>query len=333
MLVLKRKTPDYESKNMKRIGNLYNQICAIENLRLADNNARKGKTSSYGVKKHDMNREDNILKLQRMLENREFKTSQYHIFKIQESKERDIYQLPYFPDRIVHHAIMNIMEPIWMEVFSADTYACLKTRGIHGVVRNLKRDLKDTANTTYCLKMDIKKFYPSIDHGILKTILRKKIKDKDFLRLLDGIVDSAVGVPIGNYLSQFFANLYLAYFDHWIKEEKRIKYYYRYADDMVILSGDKASLHVLLHEIRRYMLDNLRLTVKSNYQVFPVDVRGIDFVGYRFFHTHILLRKSIKKNFARAVKRSGKMSKQIQSAYWGWAKHCNSKNLLKKLAA
>lgn len=282
---------------------------------------------------HDRNRDANIQALHEALVNKTFKTSRYHTFLIYEPKEREIYQLPYYPDRIVHHAIMNILEPIWMSVFTADTYSCIVGRGIHAIVRKLKVVLKDKDNTQYCLKLDIKKFYPSIDHDILKSIIRRKIKDNDLLTLLDSIIDSANGVPIGNYLSQYFANLYLAYFDHWIKETMKVKYYYRYADDIVILNSSKDELHGLFNDIQQYLNKNLKLKIKSNYQIFPVDVRGIDFVGYRFYHTHILLRKSIKKSFARAVKRAGKYSKQVQSSYYGWAKHCNSKNLLKKLAA
>ena len=332
MLVSKEKAPDYES-NMKRVNGLYEKIYSIENLELADSKARKGKKISYGVRKHDKNKEENIVKLHYLLKNKMFNTSKYHIFKIFEPKEREIYQLPYYPDRIVHHAVMNILEPIWMTVFTRDTYSCIKERGVHGIVRNLKTDLKDLNGTNYCLKLDIKKFYPSIDHKILKTIIRKKIKDEDLLWLLDGIIESAKGVPIGNYLSQFFANLYLAYFDHWIKEVKKVKYYYRYSDDIVILSSYKVTLHDLLIEIKEYLTSELNLIIKENYQVFPIEKRGIDFVGYRFYHTHILLRKSIKKRFARAVKKSGGLNKKIQSSYWGWAKHCNSVNLIRKLAA
>jgi RNA-directed DNA polymerase len=181
-----------------------------------------------------------------------------------------------------------------------------------------------------CLKLDIKKFYPSVDHDVLKSLLHGKFKDADLLWLLGEIIDSAPGIPIGNYLSQYFANFYLTYFDHWIKEVKGVRCYFRYADDMVILSGDKESLHQLLLEISEYLQNNLRLQVKSNYQVFPTASRGLDFVGYVFFHTHILLRKSIKKNFARAIA-AGRT--ECIPSYWGWAKHCNSSNLLKKLAA
>lgn len=323
---------------MKRIGNLYEQIIALDNLRLADEKARRGKTRSYGVRRHDKNREANILALHEMLKNKTFRTSRYEVFTIHDPKERLIYRLPYFPDRIVHHAIMNILEPIWVSVFTTDTFACIKDRGINGTMRKVKKALKDRENTKYCLKLDIKKFYPSVDHEMMKQIIRRKIKCKDTLMLLDQIIDSADGVPIGNYLSQYLANLYLAYFDHWLKEVVGVKYYFRYADDMVILHADKAYLHNLLTQIEDYVGTRLKLSVKGNYQVFPVDVRGIDFVGFVFFHTHTLMRKSIKKNFCRAVAKLNKRGnvpqkeyKQVICSWLGWAKYSNSKHLLKTI--
>lgn len=324
---------------MKRLGNLYETICSLENLKLADEKARRNKTKSYGVLIHDRSREENILKLREMLLSQTYKTSDYEVFKLYEPKERLIFRLPYFPDRITHHAIMNVLEPVWVSIFTSDTYACIKGKGIHAAAKKLRRELRqDPKGTRYCLKIDIKKFYPSVDHDVLKQIIRRKIKDKRLLWLLDEIIDSAEGVPIGNYLSQYFANLYLAYFDHWIKEEKKIKYYYRYADDIVILSSSKDHLHNLLHEMRYYLKHRLKLKVKRNYQVFPVKDRGIDFVGYRFFHTHTLLRKSIKRSFARRVAKIRKkenltyryVNQQICS-WWGWCKHCDSINLTNKL--
>lgn len=314
---------------MKRLNNLYQQIYSIENLQLADEKARKGKAFQYGVRQHDKNRDANIAVLNAMLKNKIYKTSAYTTFKIYEPKEREIFRLPYFPDRIVHHAVMNILEPIFMACFTTDTYSCVKGRGIHGAAYAVREALKDEPGTQYCLKLDIKKFYPSVDHDILKALLRRKIKDNDLLWLLDEIIDSTDGLPIGNYLSQYFANFYLTGFDHWIKETRHIKYYFRYADDLVILSGSKPFLHLLLSDIRTYLQDNLKLSVKGNYQVFPVDARSIDFVGYRFYHTHTLLRKSIKKNFARMIARN-KNAASIAS-YYGWAKHCNSNHLLKTL--
>lgn len=314
---------------MKRIGNLYEQIYCIENLELADSIARKGKSKQPGVIHHDLNRKSNIRELHRMLKNKTYKTSEYTTFTIFEPKERLIFRLPYFPDRITHHAVMNILEPVFVSTFTADTYSCIKGKGIHAAANSVKRALKDVDNTQYCLKLDIRKFYPSIDHSILKQLLRKKIKDNDLLWLLDEIIESTDGLPIGNYLSQYFANFYLTYFDHWMKETKCVKYYFRYADDLVILSDNKPYLHNLLFEIRQYLNENLKLEIKRNYQVFPVDARGIDFVGYVFYHTHTLLRKSIKQNFARMLKKR-RNDKSIAS-YNGWASHCNSKNLMKKL--
>jgi retron-type reverse transcriptase len=225
---------------MKRVGNLYDRICSLENLQLADEKARKGKLRSHGVIKHDRNREQNIIRLHEILKNGTFRTSKYEIFTIYEPKEREIYRLPYYPDRIVHHAIMNVLEPVFVSIFTTDTYSCIKNRGIHAAAKKLRRALKeDQEGTAYCLKIDIRKFYPSIDHDILKRLLRLKIKDARSLSLLDEIIDSADGVPIGNYLSQYFANLYLAYFDHWLKEKKGVRYYFRYADDIVILHHNK----------------------------------------------------------------------------------------------
>jgi RNA-directed DNA polymerase len=316
---------------MKRIGNLYQRICSIENLHLADTIARKGKSKQYGIQIHDGNREENIQRLYQSLLNKTYRTSQYTTFKIYEPKERIVFRLPYYPDRIVHHAIMNILEPIFCSVFTADSYSCIKGKGIHAAANGVKRSLMDTAGTKYCLKLDIKKYYPSIDHAILKQLLRRKFKDHDLLWLLDEIIDSAEGLPIGNYLSQYFANFYLTYFDHWIKEVMKVRYYFRYADDLVILHHDKSYLHTLLSEITGYLKDRLNLTVKENYQVFPVASRGIDFIGYRFFHTHTLLRKAIKQNFVRMLaKRPNKLS---IASYYGWACHANCVNLLNTLLA
>lgn len=312
---------------MKRLRYLYEQITSLANLQEADRKAQQGKASHYGVIKHNQNREANLLVLQDLLKSKAYYTSTYDIFTVHEPKERIVYRLPYFPDRITHHAIMNILEPIFVDTFTADTYSCIKKRGIHALGKKLKKDLKDIPGTQYCLKLDIKKFYPSVDHYTLKTLLRRKFKDKDLLWLLDEIIDSAPGLPIGNYLSQYLANFYLTYFDHWIKEEKRVKYYYRYADDIVILSDNKPQLHTMLNDIKIY-LEELKLEVKENHQVFPVAARGIDYVGYVFYHTHVRIRKQIKKNFARKIKKANPAS---TASYLGWLQHCDAKHLTKKL--
>lgn len=335
MPVAKGERSQTKSKAMKRHGNLYEQVCSEDNMVLAWEKARKGKTNTYGVRLFEKDLENNMKQLRDELASGTYRTSEYSVFTIYDPKEREIYRLP-FRDRIVHHAIMNVMEPIWTSIFIQHTYSCIKGRGIHAVLKALKRDLNDVENARYCLKMDVKKFYPSVDHEILKAIIRKKVKDNRLLNLLDLIIDSAPGVPIGNYLSQFFANLYLSYFDHWLKETKQVKYYYRYADDMVILAPDKPYLNKLLTEITFYLYIELNLQLNGNYQVFPVSSRGIDFVGYKFYHTHILMRKTIKKRLCRKAAKLNKKdidakSYRMQIAPWlGWAKHCNSKHLLKK---
>ena len=320
---------------MRRVGSIYNKVYDRGNIEFADDNARRHKKNNWGIKKHDRHRESDNDKLEEDLKNLTYHTSSYSTFKIYEPKERVIFRLPYFPDRIAHHAIMNVTEPIWVKTFIAGTYSCIKERGIHKCLNDLKRALaRDKEGTMYCLKLDIKKFYPSIDHRLLKQVIRRKIKDKQLLKLLYEIIDSSDGIPIGNYLSQFFANLFLSYFDHWLKEECKVKYYFRYADDIVILSDSKEFLRHLFFAIRFYLEEFLHLEIKPNYQIFPVDSRGIDFVGYKFFHTHILLRKSIKVRMLKLVRmfEEGLISKEELrirlSSYFGWAKFCNSKNLL-----
>jgi hypothetical protein len=323
---------------MKRVGGLHQEVCTLENVELADSKARKNKKKKYGIQKHDKNKDSENQVLVDSLKNLTYKTSEYSTFTIYEPKERLIFRLPYYPDRICHHAIMNILEPIWDKVFIDQTYSCIKGRGIHKLVDDLQKVLKkDVEGTTYCLKIDIKKFYPSIDHSVLKRIIRRKIKDKELLVILDEIIDSSDGVPIGNYLSQYFANLVLAYFDHWVKEELKVKYYFRYADDMVLLSNDKKFLRNVLLAIKLYLKHELNLKIKDNYQIFPVDKRGIDYVGYVFKHGFTLLRKSIKTKMKRFVTRfnNGKYTldffKLKMNSYFGWMKHCNSKKLLQNI--
>lgn len=313
---------------MKRYGNLFEKICNEENIRLAHQNARRGKSFYNEVKMVDSDIDRYVGEIKQMLESETFKCSHYEIFERKCGKKiREIYKLPYYPDRIIQHAIIQVLEPIWMTMFINDTFSCIKGRGIHYAASRVKKAMRDENGTKYCLKIDIKKYYPSIDNDILKAILQKKIKCQKTLDLLYGIIDSAQGVPIGNYLSQHFANIYLTYFDHYIKEHCGVKYYFRYCDDMVILHSDKAFLHGLLVNINHYLTENLNLTIKQNYQVFPVESRGVDFVGYRFFHGFTLLRKSIKAEMIKKLKTDNPKS---AASYYGWLKHGNCFNLRTK---
>jgi len=325
---------------MKRYGNLYEQVYDIENIRLAHKNARRGKRHYSEVKMIDANPDKYFNQIYKMLKEKTFKNSKYTVInrKTDNGKVREIYKLPYFPDRIIHHCIMQIIEPIWFKTMIRDTYSAIKGKGLHDGVKRIKKALLDKENTQYCLKFDVKKYYPSIDNDILKTIIRKKIKDKNLLWLLDEIINSTKGIPIGNYLSQYFGNLYLSGYDHWMKEIQKCKYYFRYCDDIVILLKSKQELHKLIKETKKYYDSNLNLKIKENWQIFPVSTRGIDFLGYRFFHDYTLLRNSIKIKFIKKIKRiESNWQRMTHSqivncimSYWGWMKHANCKNLLNK---
>ena len=155
---------------MKRKDLLFAKICSIENLRLADSKARKGKKRSRGVKLFDQDAEGNLQRLHEALITGQYKTSRYHFFKVYDPKERTIACLPYYPDRIVHHAIMNVLEPIFNSMFTADTYACIRGRGAHLARKRIMRAMRrDPEGTKYCLKLDIRKYYPSINHEIMKA--------------------------------------------------------------------------------------------------------------------------------------------------------------------
>jgi RNA-directed DNA polymerase len=324
---------------MKRYGNLFEKIIDIENLKLAHKNARKGKTHYSAVRVVDNDPDSFLWQLHNSLKNKTFTTSPYKTKQICKPKPRTIYKLPYFPDRIVHHAVMNVLQPIWDKTFIRDLYSAIPGKGIHAGSYRLRQFMRNAINTKYCLKFDISKFYPSINHNILLEKIHKKIKCKNTLWLLENIIRSPEGstnVPIGNYLSQYFSNLYLSEFDHWIKERKQIRYYIRYCDDGVILHQDLAMLNELQTEIKEYFSENLNLTINPKTQIINVDKQGVDFLGYRCFRDHTLLRKSSALNFK---KRIGYIESNntipsftissIMSSI-GWLKHSDSYNLLNK---
>jgi len=326
---------------MKKHNNLFSKIIDYDNIVFAHLNAKKGKNYYSEVKEVDKDIDSYLGKLQFSLLGKNFTTSKYETFTITEPKERIIYKLPYIPDRIVHHAIMQVLQPIWDKIFIFDSYAAVPGKGIHAGYYRLKQFLKNKENTKYCLKLDIEKFYPNIDHNILFSLVKMKIKCKDTLWLLEDIIRSVSGnkgLPIGNYLSQYLSNIYLNYFDHWIKETIGCKYYLRYCDDAVILYKNKGFLNWLLEKIRFYLWNHLKLKLNKKSQIFPVESRGIDFLGYKTYHQYSLLRKSSYKKFKQKIdyikQNYNKLkSKHIVSSimsYVGWLIHCDSYNLLNK---
>lgn len=324
---------------MKRYGYLFEKIITTENLMLAHEKAKRGKGHYKEVKIIDKNPLFYIKQIQKSLINKTFTTSEYEIYTVNDTgKEREIHKLPYYPDRIVQWAIMLQIEDILVSTFIYDTYAAIPKRGMHLALNRLHKSMEDREGTQYCLQLDVKKFFPSINENILKGLLRRKFKDPNLLWLLDDIIDSTKGkgVPIGNYTSQYFGNFYLTYFDHYMKEVKKCRHYFRYMDDIVILHHSKAHLHELRKNIDRYFREQLKLSVKENWQVFPTYVRGVDFVGYRSFGDYTLLRKTTAKRLKRKMalirKRPYIKPTDLNSimSYRGWLEHCDSYNLDQK---
>ena len=361
---------------------LFNSICSMDNLYRAYQNAKSGKGWYKEVKQIEKRPFYYLAGLQYMLKNHLFKTSEYEIFILNEGKKkRDVYKLPFFPDRIAQWAILQVIEPFLVANMTADTYSAIPGKGIQPIVNDLRGYYKtkrvdgkkksvwvpsillsNEENTRYCYKIDLHHYYQSINHEVLKQKFRKVFKDPELLWLLDEIVDSIntateedlielslsgeievdpnTGIPIGNYMSQYSGNFYLSSFDHWVKEELHVKHYYRYMDDVVIFASSKEELHAIHRKVTAYTRDYLHLNIKGNYQIFPTKVRGVDFVGYRFFGEYTLLRKSTAINFKRKMRACRKkMENNIPPTYseWcsfnsykGWLGNCDSYRLFKK---
>lgn len=330
---------DYQINKSKRLKNIYPLLFSAENLVASQMSAQKGKGNRSEVRRFNKNVIDHLQQLHNLLYDETYETGKYRIKIITEPKERLIMIAPYYPDRVLHHCIINILGETWTKVFINNTYACIKGRGIHKCLNDIKSVLKkDRKGTKYCLKLDIKKFYDNVNHASLKRIIRYKIADEQMLRLLDKIVDSngeSKGLPIGNFTSQYMANLYLSYFDHFVKEDLMIKYYYRYMDDIVILHSDKDKLRYYLDMMGLYLASQLKLEIKENWQIFPVDSRSIDFVGFKNNHHGVLLRKSILKRFYRKYERISKTQKindletfkQLFPSEYGWIINCSDEHI------
>ncbi len=304
---------------MKRLGGVWAKLTGFDNLLLAYRKARRGKQHQAEVARFSQNLEYELLDLQRRLRDHTYQPGAYRLFTIYERKARLIAAAP-FRDRVVHHAVMNVIEAPLDRRFIADSYACRKGKGVHVAVDRYQRWAQ---RYPYALKLDIRQYFPSIDHQILKTQLRHRVKDKDLLLLLDLIIDHSPignaepvwfpgddlltpaerrrGIPIGNLTSQFFANLYLDDLDHFIKETLGAKAYLRYVDDMVLLDDDKTVLHDWREAIRAQVAFlRLRLHPRKAH-IFRAS-HGLDLLGYRVFPQQRQLRNDNGHRFARRLR-------------------------------
>ena len=319
----------------RRHGRLFERIADKDNLFLAYKKARRGKSRMRNVRKFEKDVTGNLEKIRQSLIHKNFTTSQYQTKTVYEPKERTIYVLPFNPDRIVQHALMNVVEPIWDARFIHDSYACRNGKGIHA---GSKRTMEFVRRYKYCLKCDVSKFYPSVNHEILRKIVQRKVKCPDTLWLFNNIIYSYCGgknVPIGNYTSQWFGNLYLNELDQALKHKLKVKAYLRYCDDFCLFDDVKSFLRDAADFIKSFLSAKLKLTL-SKCDLFPTS-RGVDFLGYRHFPKHILLRKSTTKRVRIRLKKlpgllaAGKISREtfrssIASTY-GWLKWANTYNL------
>ncbi|QUM78715.1 RNA-dependent DNA polymerase (plasmid) [Moritella sp. 24] len=330
----------------------YEEIYAFENLLSAAYSCRKGKSKNQSVMKFFDNLEENIIQIQNELMWCEYAPSPYHQFFVFEPKRRLI-SAPNFKDRVVHRAIYNIIEPHFDKTYIYDSYACRRGKGTHkgadraqAFIRNVERK----SNKAYALKADIYHYFSSIDHGILKQILSKKIKCQKTLSLLGFIIDTSpadevgVGIPLGNLTSQMFANIYLNELDRYAKHYLKEKYYIRYMDDFVFIGPDKDKLHGIRVDVEKFLWEQLRLKTNSKTQVFPIAKergRALDFLGFRIYATHRLLRKSsvkriksnlkkLRKGYAAGSVTIREMQQSVQS-WLGHAKHAQTYNLRRTL--
>lgn len=289
----------------RRYGHLWEKICDMENIKLAWNRTRKGKGRYTEVQNINAHTDYYLKQIQEMLKNETYQFSPARIRTIYEPKKRQIYVVPVFPDRILHHCIMNIVAPIWESTFYDYSYACRKGKGFHAASRYVADCMR---KTDYYLKGDIKKYYPSINHEKLKNIIRQKIKCEPTLRFFDGLIDSVGGetnIPIGHYTSQWIGNLNMTLLDFFVKEKLKHTYYIRYMDDFIIFDNDKNHLRENLKKIRRFLSDELHLTL-SKEGVYSNNC-GLNAFGYRHIkradngQVYILLRPSSAKRIRKRV--------------------------------
>ena len=308
---------------MKRLGNLWEGMISFEALLRAAETARKGKRLRPAVAAFHFDQERALWKLHEELATKTYQPSPYRSFFIHEPKLRQISAAPY-RDRVVHHTLVNALEPIFERSFIGDSYACRKGKGTHAGVRRCQQFARQYR---YVLKADIQKFFPSLDHEIAKELVARKVKDPNVLWLVNRIIDHSNpqeevlnyfpgddlfmpgerrrGIPIGNQTSQFFANVYLDPLDHFVKDRLGIRGYVRYVDDFLVFDNDKKRLAELRGEIAEFLTAlRLRIHPKKNV-IFPVR-DGIRFLGYRVFPTHRLLPKENVRRFRRRVRQMQK---------------------------
>jgi RNA-directed DNA polymerase len=343
---------------MKRYGDLWARFVGWDNLLVAAKKARRGKRDREVVQRFEFVREWHLLRLQRELQEGSYRSGPFTTHWIDRPKRRLISAAPY-RDRVVHHALMNVLEPILDRHFHPDSYACRKGKGTHAAADRLQRLMRQN---DFALACDVRKFFPSIDHLLLKDTFRRLIKDQRLLALMDRIVDSSNeqepvaewfpgddlwtpgerrrGLPIGNLTSQWFANWYLSDLDHLTTSRWAVGGYVRYCDDFVLLDSDPGRLRGIGDQVVAWLADKRLRLHEGRRAVAPVRV-GLTFVGYRIWKTH---RRLPKENVRRLRRKVRWMQRAYAEGRIGWedilprlvswvghARQADSRRLLERL--
>lgn len=329
----------------KSLRNIYDKKLNYIAFYKAHLRASNNKRNRKDVILFEMDLESNLMNLYNSIKNNTYHIGKYHQFIVREPKLRIIQSLPYV-DRIVHQwYVEEFIIPYIVPKFINDTYACIKDKGTHKAVDKVQyymRIMKRKYGQYYILKCDIKKYFYNIDRNILYSIMHRHIGDKKLLSFTKMLITDSTdtkGIPIGNYTSQYFANIYLNELDHYVKEQLQIKYYVRYMDDFIILVKTKEEARQIKLEIMKYLESHLKLELNRKSKYYPNNM-GVDFCGYRIFETHRILRKRSKKKIRTLLSKATKDNQlgilnqeKLLMQYNSWlahAMHANSYNLINK---
>ena len=334
----------------KKIKNIYDKALTYEKIYSAYIKSRRGKSSKLDVIEFGLNYEERLNEILQELKELNYTFSSYNLFYIYEPKKRKILSAS-FRDRVVHTwYVENFMKPYFVPTFMKHSYACLENKGMHKCALEVKNSIKKCSNiypSGYILKMDISKYFESIDREILYKLVCKKIGDKKVLALTYKILESAKeydvicnkSLPIGNYSSQMFANIYLNELDKYLKETLRLKYVYRYMDDIVIILENKSKAREMLKLITIFLEEKLKLKLNSKTNIFKIS-QGVNFCGYKINESRMRLRNSGKKKVAKKIKYIRYMienknisifeAKKLLTGHVGYMKIANVDGIVKK---
>lgn len=308
---------------------MFDKIISLENLFDAWTEFKKEKSNKNDVTEFEVNLEDHVFALHEDLKNGIYKHGGYFSFFVHDPKRRHIHKAS-VRDRLLHHAVHRVIEPIWNKVFIFDSWSSRKTKGIHAAVRRLQdlalRLSHNYTRTLWILKLDVTKFFSSINHEILFNILAKRTGDDRLVNLFQEIIGSFnPGLPLGNLTSQLFANVYLNELDQFVKNELRIRGYVRYADDFVLMHEDKELLIDCRYKIEDFLREHLRLKIHPKKLTLKTYASGIDYLGYVSFPHHRVIRTKTKRRMFK------KFNKKNYHSYAGILSHCRSRYLEKLL--